>query len=166
MSKTISTFDIVVDIVNWHRVGILNDCCRLRCRFRMSNTISKIKSTAQIKNFRMSTKMSNTLLTYDVQNGSVFSTLAYDVDFRQKIDIVLEKVRCRHNVKPIWHCTNWFTASHYLHYHYFVKENYFSNAYFQSILLPRTFGEDIYDFFLFIHHFSFCPHVTTNHKVL
>ena len=103
----------------------------------------------------MSTKMSNTLLTYDVQNGSVFSTLAYDVDFRQKIDIVLEKVRCRHNVKPIWHRTNLFTASHYLHYHYFVKENYFSNAYFQSILLPRTFGEDIYDFFS-VHPSFFC----------
>ena len=35
--------------------------------------------------------MSDTLLTYDVEIGSVFSILAYDVDFRQKIDIVLEK---------------------------------------------------------------------------
>ena len=47
---------------------------------------------------------SNTLSIYDVEIGFVFFTLPYNVNFRQKIDIILQKVRCRHNVKPILHC--------------------------------------------------------------
>ena len=94
MSITISTcVDQKIDLLNLMDVNMVS----IRYRLTINSTMMSIwiKNRFNIVECTICCrfKMSNTLSSYNVEIGSVFSTLACGVDFQQKIDIAPDCTR-------------------------------------------------------------------------